>query len=154
IADMSDIKTPALLVEEASSALGGLDVVVANAAECVVTPIGETEAEVFERTMRTNVTSVFLLVQQAASVISDNGSIVLVGSINDVLGGPGWSAYAASKGGIRSMTRCLASELSPRGIRVNTLTPGGTRTPMWSTLATPEEFPELERLLVRAVPLR
>ncbi|WP_319798861.1 SDR family NAD(P)-dependent oxidoreductase [Nitrobacter sp.] len=154
IADLGDLETPARLVDEAHAAMVGLDIIVANAAECVVTPLGATQAEVFERTMRTNVTSVFLLVQHAVPLMSDRGSIVLVGSINDVLGGPGWSAYAASKGGIRSMTRCMASELSPRGIRVNTLTPGGTRTQMWSTLAKPEEYGELERLLVRAVPLR
>jgi NAD(P)-dependent dehydrogenase (short-subunit alcohol dehydrogenase family) len=153
-ADMADLQAPAALVAAARSAFGGLDIIVANAADCVVTPLGATDAEVFERTMRVNLTSVFLLVQEASAIMSDNGSVILVGSINDVLGGPGWSAYAASKGGIRSMTRCMASELAPRGIRVNTLTPGGTRTPIWSTLAKPEDFPELERLLTRAIPLR
>jgi NAD(P)-dependent dehydrogenase (short-subunit alcohol dehydrogenase family) len=48
---------------------------------------------------------------------------------------PGWSAYAAAKGGVRTMARNLASEVAPRGIRVNQVTPGGTKTPIWPSLA-------------------
>jgi NAD(P)-dependent dehydrogenase (short-subunit alcohol dehydrogenase family) len=63
----------------------------------------------------------------------------LNGSVHAVLGIPGWSAYAAAKGGVRTMTRNLASELAPRGIRVNQVTPGGTKTPLWSPLAPTDD---------------
>jgi len=70
------------------------------------------------------------------------------------MGIPGWSAYAAAKGGVRTMTRNLAAELAPRGIRVNQVTPGGTRTPIWSRLApTDDAMAALEARIARGVPL-
>jgi len=62
------------------------------------------------------------------------------------MGVPGYSAYAATKAGVRAMTRNLASELAPLGVRVNQVTPGGTRTPIWSTRAKTDAAMEaLER---------
>jgi NAD(P)-dependent dehydrogenase (short-subunit alcohol dehydrogenase family) len=55
----------------------------------------------------------------------------LNGSVISVLGNPGYAAYAASKAGVRVMARVMASELSPRGIRVNVVAPGAIRTPIW-----------------------
>jgi NAD(P)-dependent dehydrogenase (short-subunit alcohol dehydrogenase family) len=70
------------------------------------------------------------------------------------MGVPGWSAYAATKAGVRAMTRNLASEFAPRGIRVNQVTPGGTRTPIWSHFApTDEAMVALEQWISRGVPL-
>jgi NAD(P)-dependent dehydrogenase (short-subunit alcohol dehydrogenase family) len=93
-------------------------------------------------------------VQAAAPHLNDGASVVLVGSVHQVLGVPGMSAYAASKGAIRSMTRVLAAELAPRRIRVNGVTPGATRTPIWDSRApTPEAFAALEARMNRAVPL-
>lgn len=64
------------------------------------------------------------------------------------------SAYAATKAGARAMTRNLASKFAPRGIRVNQVTPGGTRTPIWSPLApTDEAMDALERRIVATIPL-
>jgi NAD(P)-dependent dehydrogenase (short-subunit alcohol dehydrogenase family) len=75
-------------------------------------------------------------------------------SVHAVMGVPGWSAYAAAKGGVRSITRNLASELAPRGIRVNQVTPGGTRTPIWSPYApTDDAMSALETRIARGVPL-
>lgn len=50
-----------------------------------------------------------------------------------------WTAYAATKAAVRAMTRNMASELAPRGIRVNQVTPGGTKTPIWSPMAQTED---------------
>jgi NAD(P)-dependent dehydrogenase (short-subunit alcohol dehydrogenase family) len=74
------------------------------------------------------VTAVFFTVQAAAPHLNDGASVILNGSVHAAMGVPGYSAYAAKKGGLRSMTRNLASELAPRRIRVNQLTPGGTKT--------------------------
>lgn len=71
------------------------------------------------------------------------------------MGVPGWSAYGATKAGVRAMTRILASELGPRRIRVNQVTPGGTRTPIWSPFAPTEDAQTaLENRISRAAPLR
>lgn len=57
--------------------------------------------------------------------MNDGASIIFNGSVLAVMGAPGWSAYGATKAGVRAMTRILASELGPRRIRVNQVTPGG-----------------------------
>ena len=74
--------------------------------------------------------------------------------MHSVLGVPGLSAYAATKAGVRAMARILASELSPRGIRVNVVVPGATRTPIWDRVAaTPEARAAIEERRSRAIPL-
>jgi NAD(P)-dependent dehydrogenase (short-subunit alcohol dehydrogenase family) len=77
-------------------------------------------------------TAVFFTIQAAAPLLNPGASIILNGSVHAVMGVPGYSAYAATKAGVRAMTRNLASEFAPRGIRVNQVTPGGTKTPIWS----------------------
>ena len=78
--------------------------------------------------------------------LNDGASIILNGSVISVLGNPGYSAYAASKAGVRAMARVMASELSPRGIRVNVVSPGAIRTPIWgAAIATPEAEKAFEK---------
>ena len=95
------------------------------------TPLGGATLETFENVIRTNITAVFFTVQAAVPHLNDGASIILNGSVISVLGNPGYSAYAASKAGVRAMARVMASELSPRGIRVNVVSPGAIRTPIW-----------------------
>ncbi len=133
---------------------GKLDVVFANAGVGGASPLGQTSLATFEQIIRTNLTAAFFTVQAALPQLNDRASIILNGSVHAVLGMPGWTAYAAAKGGVRSMTRNLASELAPRGIRVNQVTPGGTRTPIWSKLApTDDAMAAMERRIARSVPL-
>jgi NAD(P)-dependent dehydrogenase (short-subunit alcohol dehydrogenase family) len=74
--------------------------------------------------------------------------------VQAVLGIPGFTAYAAAKGGIRTMTRNLASEFAPRKIRVNQVTPGATRTPIWSLIVpTDDAEKELEQRVSQSIPL-
>ena len=111
----------------------------ANAGIAGNTPIGGTTLEAFEKVISTNITAVFFTVQAAVPHLNDGASIILNGSVISVLGNPGYSAYAASKAGVRAMARVMASELSPRNIRVNVVSPGAIRTPIWGpALATPE----------------
>ncbi len=63
--------------------------------------------------------------------MGEGGSIVLVGSVAGAIANPGYGSYSASKAAVRSYARTWNSELAPRGIRVNTLSPGPTNTPMF-----------------------
>jgi NAD(P)-dependent dehydrogenase (short-subunit alcohol dehydrogenase family) len=152
--DITDIEALERAVQTAVQKLGKLDIVFANAGIGGSTPVGQTSLAAFEDVIRTNLTSVFFTVQAAAAHLKEGGSIILNGSVHAVMGVPGSSAYAASKAGVRAMTRNLASELAPRGIRVNQVTPGGTRTPIWSLYAkTDEAMTALEQNLSRSIPL-
>jgi NAD(P)-dependent dehydrogenase (short-subunit alcohol dehydrogenase family) len=104
--------------------------------------------------IRTNLTGVFFTVQAAVPYLNDGASIILNSSVISVLGNPGYSAYAASKAGVRAMARVMASELSPRGIRVNVIAPGAVRTPIWgAATATPEAERAFEARIAQSTPL-
>lgn len=135
VADVQDVAATRLAVDEAAAALGGLDVVFANAGVAGNTPLGGTDEAVFASVLGTNVTGVFFTLQAALPHLRDGGALILNGSVHAVLGVPGYAAYAASKAAVRAMARCLASELAPRGIRVNVVVPGATRTPIWGRIA-------------------
>ena len=130
-ADVSDIPATAKAIAAAGEKLGGIDVLFANAGIAGNTPLGASSVELFENVLRVNVTAVFFTVQSALPYLRDGASVVFNGSVIGVNGAPGYSAYAASKAGVRVIARSLAAELSPRGIRVNTVVPGATRTPIW-----------------------
>jgi NAD(P)-dependent dehydrogenase (short-subunit alcohol dehydrogenase family) len=153
-ADLRDVKAIDAAVEKAVAAFGKLDILFANAGASGISRIGETTLEAFNVIIETNLTAVFFTVQAAARHINDGGSIILNGSVHAVMGWPYYSAYAATKGAVRSMTRVMASELAGRRIRVNQVTPGATNTPIWSKLAPDaEKLAALERELATTIPL-
>jgi NAD(P)-dependent dehydrogenase (short-subunit alcohol dehydrogenase family) len=131
-ADILDPGANEQAIRMAAETFGSFDIVVANAGIPGMTAVGNTTAEQFEQIITTNVTGVFLTVQAAAPYLRKGASVILLGSVHSVLGMPGYSAYAASKGAVSAMGRVLAAELSPRGVRVNVVSPGATRTPIWS----------------------
>lgn len=154
IADATDVPALEAAVKEGVDRFGKLDIVFANAGIAGGTPVGGTRVETFEQVLRTNLTAVFFTVQAAVAHMNDGGSIILNGSVISVLGNPGYAAYAASKAGVRAMSRVMASELSPRGIRVNVVAPGAIRTPIWGpAVATPEAEKAFEARIGRATPL-
>ena len=116
--------------------------------------LAQPTLEAFEKVISTNLTGVFFTVQSALPHLNDNASIILNGSVISVLGIPGYSAYGAAKAGVRAMARIMASELSPRGIRVNVVAPGAIRTPIWgAAIATPEAEKAFEKRIALSTPL-
>ena len=154
VADATDVAATEKAVAQAAERLGKLDIVFANAGISAHTPVGGTSLETFESVLKTNVTAVFFTVQAAVPHMRDGGAVILNGSVISVLGNPGYAAYAASKAAVRAMARVMASELSPRGIRVNVVSPGGTSTPIWNrTAPTPEAVVALEARIAKTIPL-
>jgi len=153
-ADVTDVAAIEQAVGEAARAFGGLDILFANAGIAGTTPLGQTTLSAFEAIIRTNLTAVFFTVQAAVPHLNDRASVVLNGSVLAVTGAPGWSAYAATKGAVRSMTRVLAAELAPHGIRVNQVSPGAARTTIWDPMAPDAAaMAQLETSLSTAIPL-
>ncbi|MGW6529444.1 SDR family oxidoreductase [Streptomyces venezuelae] len=137
--DLKEPDAPEQLMEAAQAHLGGLDILVNNAAIAgTPAPIARTEAEVFDRVMAVNTRPVFLTMRYAARHMRDGGRIVNISTMNTVRPVPGIGPYAASKGAIEQLTAVVARELGPRGITVNTVSPGATDTEMLRGANPPE----------------
>jgi len=131
-ADLNDPEGLAEVTRAVGRAFGTLDIVFANAGISGPTPLGSTTLEAFRNILDTNLTSVFFTVQAVLPLLVDGSAIVLNGSVMRELGSTGSAAYSATKAGVTSMAKVFATELAPRGIRVNTVIPGATRTPIWT----------------------
>jgi len=110
---------------------GRLDIFVNSSGVSEPAGLVDTTEEHFDRAFDLNVRAMVFAVQHAVQHMNQGGAIVLVGSIAGNIANPGYGAYSASKAAVRSYARTWSTELAPRGIRVNTLSPGPTDTPMF-----------------------
>jgi 3-oxoacyl-[acyl-carrier protein] reductase len=129
-ADMASVPDVRRMFAEADEFLGGLDIVVNNAGETLVSVIGDTTEEEFDRVMAVNVKATFFAMQEASRKLRRGGRIINVSSTNTVLHAPGVAVYAASKAAIEQFTLVAARELGIRQITVNTVSPGPVDTDM------------------------
>ncbi|PVD51257.1 3-oxoacyl-ACP reductase [Terrimonas sp.] len=132
--DLTDIKAIPLFVEAVINKHGHIDVLVNNAGINMKKDILEVTDEDFESVIKTNQSAVFSLSREFAKrmVQRKNGVILLISSMASQYGIPKVIAYTASKSAIEGMTRAMAVELSPLGIRVNCIAPGFIETDMSS----------------------
>jgi NAD(P)-dependent dehydrogenase (short-subunit alcohol dehydrogenase family) len=126
-------------VAAATAAFGGVDIVVNNAGIVGATPVWELQEEEFVRMIDINLNGAFRLTRAALPALMDSArtrpgqaAIVNMGSMAAMRGGGllGRAHYATSKGGIHSLTKALAKELGPQGIRANAIAPGIIATDM------------------------
>ncbi len=148
-ADLADPDVPARLVAEASDRLGGIDVLVNNAAVAARAPTEQLDAALVDRLYAVNVRAPLLLIGALIPSMVERGSgvIISLSSVSAVVGTPRRAAYAATKGAIDAATRSLAIELGPHGIRVNSVAPGVVDTEMWArNKAIPGVVEQIEAL--------
>lgn len=129
-ADMSQVSEARRLVRETVTQLGRLDILVNNAGRFMPKPLMETTEEDFDHVMALNAKGPYFAMQEAANVLKDGGRIVNISTEGTHLSFPGATAYLGSKGALEQFTKGLAHELAPRGITVNTVSPGFTETGM------------------------
>lgn len=146
--DVSSQPDWAAAIADATDRFGGVDILVNNAAIHHIKALEHESEEVFERFLRVNLVGAFLGIQTVIPAMRarGRGSIVNVSSTAGMRGYFGHGAYAASKWGLRGLTKVAAIELGPDHIRVNSVHPGPIRTDMM-----PQDEASLERF--RALPL-
>ncbi|MET9266449.1 SDR family oxidoreductase [Amycolatopsis sp. NPDC004079] len=135
---VGDVSEEDVAVRSAAAALerfGGLDILVANAGRSVNKPVTETTAADWDEVMSVNARGAFLHAREAFRVMRDNGggAIVTVGSFASTVGLAEASAYSASKGALAQLTKVLALEGAPHGIRANVVAPGVVETDLLDT---------------------
>jgi NAD(P)-dependent dehydrogenase (short-subunit alcohol dehydrogenase family) len=118
------------VLEQLAAGLAGrrLDVLVNNAAAQPAGPIGTDTEAAFDHLMAVNVRAPYFLIQRLLPVLADEGRIVSLSSVATRMANPVQTSFAMTKGALETMTRTLAQELGARGITVNAVAPGATRT--------------------------
>ncbi|BCJ42192.1 3-oxoacyl-ACP reductase [Actinoplanes ianthinogenes] len=116
----------------------GLDILVNNAGVADHTTIAEVTPAAFDRVLTINTKFPLLAIREAAPLLRDGGRIVNVSTLNTVVSGPGMVLYCASKAALEQVTAVAAKEFGPRGITVNTVSPGATDTDMLRGVNTAE----------------
>jgi NAD(P)-dependent dehydrogenase (short-subunit alcohol dehydrogenase family) len=133
--DLADAAFCRALVARAVEELGGLDILVSNAAHQNRKELDELTFEELDRTFRTNVYALFVLAQAALPHLPRGGTIIASSSSTGFRGNPQLPDYSATKGAINQLIKVLAQQLVPRGIRVNAVAPG----PVWTPLNPADE---------------
>ncbi len=131
VADITDAARCRSLVAEAAAALGGLDILVNNAGkQTAVERVEDLDDAQFEATFRTNVFAPFWLIKAALPHLVPGATIINTASLEAYVPAPDRLDYAATKAAINNLSKGLAQQLAPRGIRVNVVAPG----PTWTAL--------------------
>ena len=119
-------------IAQAEARFGPISILVNNAAINRVAPLEQMTLENFRKVVDTNLVGTFLGLKYGAEALkrAGGGSIINFSSVQGMEGRQGFTAYAASKFGIRGLTKSAAIELGPHGIRVNAVVPGPTKTKM------------------------
>ena len=151
--DVGDPVQVEAMVSQAVEEMGGLHILVNNAAIILQGLFWETTPEDWNRIIRNNLSSVFYCSRAAARVMIEQkqgGCIISMSSIHATLSEPQAGAYTAAKGGIEAFSRTMASELAPYKIRVNCVAPGAT----YSELTTPMYTEQVKQALFQRVPMK
>lgn len=126
------------LYEKIRAERGHIDVLFANAGGGSMVPMGEITEQHYDDTFDRNVKGVLFTVQKALPLLAKNASVILTGSTAGSSGTAAFSVYSASKAAVRSFVRSWILDLKDRNVRINTLSPGATRTPGLVDLAGPD----------------
>lgn len=142
VADVAKPSAITAMVKEAEKALGRIDILVNNAGVFYPTKIGATSEADYDRMVDINVKGVFFCIDAVAPgmMARKSGNIINITSVAGQVGMNGYSVYCGTKAALITMTKALACELAPSGIRVNAIAPGNTATPMNINIRTEPQY--------------
>lgn len=153
--DVTDIAGLREVLSAIEKDCGGVDVLVNNAGKDDRHDVAEVEPDYWRRTLALNLDHQFFATQAVSRGMAarGRGSIIMLGSISWMRGRPGMVGYTTAKAAINGMTRTLARELGPAGIRVNCIVPGAILTErqkkLWLTPELNQQFLDLQALKFR-----
>jgi len=147
--DIGADEAPERIVAEALDAFGALDILVHSAGIFWPKPFAEAPLDDFDEQFRVNVRAPYALTQAALPHLQPDGVVIFVSSIAGHVGFPNSTAYCGTKGAIELITKSLAMELAPLGVRVNAIAPGNVHTPMNAGFF---ESPDYERAMIDRTP--
>jgi meso-butanediol dehydrogenase/(S,S)-butanediol dehydrogenase/diacetyl reductase len=154
VADVSAHEPVQRMVAQVVDRFGRLDVLHNNAGRLVPGTVADQDLDEWDRTFAVNVRSVFLVSRAALPHLTANrGAIVNTGSVSGLVGEPNLAAYNSSKAAIINLTRQMAADFSPRGVRVNCVCPGWIDTGFNDPLFEGWSPQEVQELVERQVPL-
>jgi len=137
--DAADPAAATALAREAETLFGGIDGVFLNAGVGAGAPLDKVSVDLYRRLMDLNVGGVLFGAQALTPLLREGGSILVTASAAKDRGLPQGAVYSATKGAVRSLVRGLARELAPRGIRVNTISPGPIESDFFERIGRPPE---------------
>jgi len=140
--DVTDAAAVVEGVRRIESGIGPLDVLVNNAGVQHREPMLELDVEDWDRVIRTDLTSAFLVGREVARgmIVRGRGKILNIASVQTDLARPTIGAYTAAKGGLRNLTRAMTAEWAEHGLQINALAPGYIHTEMTQKLVDDEVF--------------
>jgi NAD(P)-dependent dehydrogenase (short-subunit alcohol dehydrogenase family) len=153
-ADARSLADAERVAAEIEKRFGGLDVAFLNAGIARFMPLEGVDEQFFDDTFDINVKGVFFAVQKLAPILRPGASVLVTTSVVATRGTAAAAVYSASKGAVAAMVRALATELAPRGIRVNAISPGPIDTPIFGkTGMTKEAVADFTHGMANKVPL-
>jgi meso-butanediol dehydrogenase / (S,S)-butanediol dehydrogenase / diacetyl reductase len=141
-ADVSDSAEVTQLFAHVRERFGRVDILFNNAGIAVLGTVVTTPEELWDRTLAVNLKSVYLCCREAIPLMTRGGSIINTASSWGPIAANNVAAYCASKAGVVNLTRSIAIDFAPDGIRANCLVPGTTDTPMVRALLAQQPDPE------------
>lgn len=135
--DTSSIPEIDALAAQVKASFGRLDLLFVNAGIAQFLPLEAVTEDHYEKVLSINTKGAFFTVQRLAPLLASGGSVVLNTSVVDEKGFAATSVYSASKAALRSLARTLATELLPKGVRVNAVSPGPITTPIFEKTGLP-----------------
>jgi NAD(P)-dependent dehydrogenase (short-subunit alcohol dehydrogenase family) len=138
-ADVSNLADLDRLYAKVTSEKGKIDILFAGAGIVDPQPLAETTEESFDKVFAINTRGLAFTVKKALPLLNDGGAIIVITSIAENKGIPGFTAYSATKAAVRSFVRTWTAELKDRRIRVNAISPGPIDTPIFEQQAPTKE---------------
>jgi NAD(P)-dependent dehydrogenase (short-subunit alcohol dehydrogenase family) len=145
--DVSNLADLDRLYARVGKEKGKFDILFAGAGIVDPQPLSETTEESFDKVFAINTRGLAFTVKKALPLLNDGGAIIVITSIAEGKGIPGFTAYSATKAAVRSFIRTWTAELKDRRIRVNAISPGPIDTPIFEQQAPTKEGAPLSRRL-------